>query len=69
MAGLSGPRGIKGVAVTLGSRGIKGLAGTPGSRGMKGNMGPSGTSPDHRNWKQSVWKNANGRDLGLIKVC
>ena len=61
------------MAGTPGSRGIKDVAGTPGSRGMKGEMGPlmepSGTSADHRNWKQPVWKNANGRDIGLIKVC
>ena len=37
--------------------------------GLKREAGTSGKDADHRNWKQCVWRSADGRDIGLIKVC
>ena len=45
------------------------MAGKPGPRGAKGDVGPKGSDTDYRSWKQCVWRAADSRDVGLIKVC
>jgi len=72
LAGSPGAKGENGMTGPPGPRGVKGengMTGKPGLRGIKGEMGPNGTDTDHRNWKQCVWKKADGRDIGLIQVC
>ena len=67
--GVNGHNGLPCGAGQDGAKGEKGVTGPPGSRGEKGERGPSGTDIDHRNWKQSAWRNSDRRDIGLIKVC
>ena len=68
VAGPPGPRGFKGEVGRDGAKGEKGAAGTPGPRGGKGETGASGRNAVQKNWKQCVWKNNDGRNIGLIKV-
>ena len=67
--GVNGHNALPGRDGQDGAKGEKDVTGPPGSRGEKGERGPSGTDIDHRNWKQSAWRNSDRRDIGLIKVC
>ena len=51
-----------------GREGAKGERGMVGPRGLKGEVGQNRKVSDPKNWKQCVWKSADGRDIGLIKV-
>ena len=66
--GVNGHNGLPGRDGRDGAKGEQGVAGSPGARGVKGESGPSGNDTDHRNWKQCVWRSADSRDIGLIKV-
>ena len=56
----------------IGIKGARGTDGDEGTKGDKGEKGESVTSPfsavPQTNWKQCVWKAADGRDSGKIKV-
>lgn len=69
LPGRNGHNGLPGRDGRDGAKGEKGAAGKPGLRGDKGNVGPKGSDTDHRNWKQCVWRSADGRDVGLVKDC
>ncbi|XP_068674460.1 collagen triple helix repeat-containing protein 1-like [Montipora foliosa] len=67
--GVNGHNGLPGRDGRDGAKGEKGVAGPSGQPGLKGEAGTSGKDADHRNWKQCVWRSADGRDIGLIKDC
>ena len=66
MMGIKGDRGDEGSRGSSGPPGIKGVKGEQGSKGEKGEIVNSAVS--QTNWKQCVWKNADSRDSGKIKV-
>ena len=65
---LQGRPGSPGSDGKPGDRGPQGLKGDTGPKGDKGDRGPRGLS-SHSNWKECSWKNGDGKDNGLIKVC
>ena len=63
----SGIPGTPGLPGPYGRDGAKGERGETGSKGEPGSKGETGAQA-FSNWKQCVWKGADGRDFGLIKV-
>ena len=64
--GRNGHNGLPGRDGRDGGKCEKGVAGPPGPRGIKGEAGK--VAAEERNWKQCVWKKAEGRDVGFIQV-
>ena len=52
-----------------GPKGDRGEQGATGNLGPMGKKGEKGDGSDYSiNWKQCVWKRADGKDTGLIQV-
>ncbi|XP_065840435.1 collagen triple helix repeat-containing protein 1-like [Oscarella lobularis] len=69
--GKTGPKGSLGQRGSMGPIGIKGekgIKGKVGERGEPGHQGENGTA-NSINWKQCVWKRADGKNTGLIQEC
>ena len=71
--GKTGPQGPAGVEGKKGDKGESGTQGATGQEGKRGEKGESGTpgSPQlssYMNWKECTWKNADGKDSGLIQA-
>ena len=66
MMGIKGDKGHEGSRGSSGPPGIKGVKGEQGSKGEKGEI--VNIAMSQTNWKQCVWKNADGRNSGKIKV-
>ena len=64
--GRNGHNGLPGRDGREVAMGEKEVPGPPGPRGIKGEAGK--VAAEERNWKQCLWKKADGRDAGLIQV-
>ena len=65
---VNGPPGFPGSPGLPGPNGRDGAKGEKGEKGKTGLKGQKGSTQVLSNWKQCVWKGADGRDYGLLKV-